>query len=178
MASLQCTNCNNSIRYHGEPRGIEFTMISMENWERIISSVFNPEMKEYLDGTRCPKLYRTDTLENDFPEAIIKYWKCDKCGAIMFFNEQNEIDEIYIEHVSIEENVSGGKEYIVFDDYKWDEITESALPVTTLQGKVLGNKCILLDKKYILIKDDKGNIEGVYANKIIIDDYTELVGQD
>lgn len=167
MASVQCPKCRNSIRYHGEPMGIEFVMISSENWERIIVSEFNPKIKEYIDDTSYPKLYRTDTIEDDFPGMIIKYWKCNECGTIMFFDGQNRVREIYSEVVNYEGILEDGKEYMVFDDYTWDKITEAALPVMSLREKCIGNKYISLYEKCLIIKDKEKNIEKIYADKIM-----------
>ena len=169
MASVQCPKCRNSIRYHGEPMGIEFVMISSENWERIITSKFNPKEKEYVDSTKYPKLLRTDTIEDDFPGMVIKYWKCNECGSIMFFDGQNRVREIYSEGGNYEGVLEGGKEYMVFDDYTWDKITEAALPVSSLAGKYNDNKYISLYEKCLIIKDKENNIEKIYTEKLCMD---------
>lgn len=73
MASIQCTNCKLGIHYHGEPEGIEFILIERKDWDKIISSNFDPKNKKINAQTGYPNLYRTDTIEEDFPNAVKKF---------------------------------------------------------------------------------------------------------
>ena len=85
MASIQCIKCKAGIHYHGEPAGIEYVFIRLEDWDRIITTRFDSMNRQFINGSTFPKLYRTDTIESDFAGFIVKAWKCPECGTFMIF---------------------------------------------------------------------------------------------
>lgn len=99
MASIKCGKCNAAIRYHGEPCGIEYIMISKENWRMMASKVFDSNNKEFCGDGQTPKLYRTDTIEVDFPKMLARYWKCPICGSLHFFEKMLLINEEGIKNI-------------------------------------------------------------------------------
>ncbi len=129
MASLQCIKCRAGIHYHGEPKGIEYRFIKLEDWDSIITSHFDYKNKQYVKDGLSPMLYQTDTIEIDFDDLIVKAWKCPECGAFLFYDENGKVIRVYEEDVS-EEKEKGevSCNYVVFDDYYWDTLTESAVP--------------------------------------------------
>ena len=156
MASLQCSVCKNAIRFHGEPVGVEFVMILKEDWKKIVTSEFRPEAKTYISGTRYPKLFRTDTIEEDFPGMVKKFWKCQECGSLFFFDELKNVSESYVmSREEVCEDFQLQQEYIVFDDYLWDEIMESGLPVSKIEEKFKIFARAKMTKNYIIFKYDK-----------------------
>ncbi len=137
MASLQCQNCKYGIHYHNEPSGIEYVMIEVPDWIHITSAQFDPKNKEIDVKTGYPKLYRTDTIAEDFPNAVRKIWKCPKCGTMILFDKKGKVRTAYIPN---EDNVSITREKewtgICFDDYQWDKLTEAAFPDRQLPEKI------------------------------------------
>ncbi len=158
MASIQCIKCKAGIHYHGEPEGIEYIFIKKKDWNKIISTRFDSRNKQYINGSSSPALYQTDTIESDFKESIMKAWKCPKCGAFIFFDEHKYVKRIYEEDNRIKYAERPDIcEYVVFDDYSWDTITESAIPNRKISK--LFNPLIyanLTDSKLILIWKDSG----------------------
>ena len=134
MASILCNNCNTGIHYHSEPQGIEYTYISTKDWNDICNSHFKSESKEY-DDSGYPKLYRTDTLEDDFSHCINKSWKCPSCGSILAFDKKGSLIAIYVpsEESYMGELISEG---LVFDDYLWEKIVSSKKPDIKLKDQI------------------------------------------
>lgn len=135
MASLKCSNCGYGIRYHSEPEGVEYIYISKKNWCKICSSKFNAKDKVYNDELKkYPKLFRTDTIEEDFYNEIIKVWKCCKCGTLHAFDKNGKVTNVYVrKEICINNDVS--EEGIFFDDYTWDDITEKSMPNNMLKNQ-------------------------------------------
>ena len=128
MASMQCVKCKEGIHYHGEPAGIEYIFIKGEDWDRITNIRFDSKNKQYVNGSSFPLLYRADTIETDFKDLIMKAWKCPVCGTFMFYNEKGNVVRAYEEDDSKEcGKEKNGFNHVVFDDYSWDEVTESAV---------------------------------------------------
>lgn len=155
MASVKCGKCDVAIRYHGEPSGIEYIMISKVNWIRMTSKVFDPNNKELCSDGQYPKLYRTDTIETDFPEMLVRYWKCPVCGALHFFDENEKLEKLYVPtslELQVEKEVF--EEGILFDDYKWDDFTENATPLQKLQGKNVTKCSYTLYEKMLLVNEE------------------------
>ena len=129
MASLQCSKCKAGIHYHGEPEGIEYVLIKIKDWEVITSSKFAPDKKQYYPGSKSPRLFASDSIEMDFPEMIATAWKCPECGSLMFFGENGSVSASFEEDMDAPITESSvGDLYVIFDDYAWDALTESALP--------------------------------------------------
>ena len=146
MASIQCRNCKCGIHYHGEPSGIEFILIDYHEWEKIISSKFDPKKKVIDPQTGYPKLFRTDTIAEDFPEAIKKFWKCPECGSLIFFDRKGRVIAEYLPDTDPEsDEIVCGQTAICFDDYRWDKITEAGMPVSKLAEKI--SSYIKIDSK-------------------------------
>lgn len=128
MASVQCVKCKEGIHYHGEPEGIEYIFIKEKDWDKITSSCFDPLNKQYVDKSSAPILFQTDTIESDFAELIIKVWKCPECGSIMFFDRFGKVIETYEKDGEDGEELESDNNYVVFDDYAWEILTECAIP--------------------------------------------------
>ncbi|MBR4514155.1 MAG: hypothetical protein IKO61_04650 [Lachnospiraceae bacterium] len=90
MASIMCKKCNTGIHYHSEPNGIEYTFIKENDWIIICNSCFDGKAKEMDTEKYYPKLFRTDTIEEDFSELIYKAWKCPACGSIIIFDAKGQ----------------------------------------------------------------------------------------
>lgn len=132
MASIQCSKCNTGIHYHGESNGIQYYFIKKNDWKKICTSYFDKYNKIFSEGN-LPKLFRSDTIEEDFSNNIIKAWKCPNCGLMMFFGKNGEIKKEFEPDINNNNNIfpnkpDSYKEYVVFDDYTWDKLTESAIP--------------------------------------------------
>ena len=130
MASIQCIKCKAGIHYHGEPEGIEYIFINEKDWDKMISSYFDPLNKQYINESDVPKLFRSDTIESDFEEQlIIKAWKCQACGSIVFFDRHGRTIGTYEENQTEEtEWNEPNSNYVVFDDFLWNKLTDSAIP--------------------------------------------------
>lgn len=128
MASIQCIRCKAGIHYHGEPEGIEYIFIKEEDWESITTTRFDSQNKQYVNGSSFPMLYQADTIESDFVDLIVKAWKCPECGTFMFFDEHGRVVKAYQEDEckGCEKQIDGF-DHVVFDDYSWDVLTESAV---------------------------------------------------
>lgn len=136
MASILCSKCSQGIHYHGEPNGIQYAMITKADWDKIKSSKFDPSHKIIDPMNRYPKLFRTDTIEDDFPETVKKFWKCPFCGTLHFFDSEGLVLSAY--EPGAFENENGDFNNIegwYFDDYKWDKLTEEAIPDFLLQER-------------------------------------------
>ena len=152
MASILCSKCNTGIHYHSEPQGIEYYFIKQDDWKEICQSKFNPDKKE-MNHTRYPRLYRTDTLEDDFAKSIVKMWKCPNCGTFMLFDNRGNVTKTYEEsNVSfVGESIFEG---IYFDDYLWDQITNASKPDISLHGQKPSGFFKLYEKGLILSLDE------------------------
>ena len=129
MASIQCSKCKAGIHYHGEPEGIEYVIITYHDWETIITSRFNRANKQYDEINNYLKLFRADTIESDFPGTVHKAWKCPVCGTVMVFDEHGRVIKVFEEWCVKEENSEKEVlEYVIFDDYTWDRLTDSTIP--------------------------------------------------
>lgn len=136
MASILCSKCHQGIHYHGEPNGIQYVMICKTDWDKIVSSDFDSRQKIIDQTSGYPKLYRTDTIEEDFPESVKKFWKCPHCATLHFFDTDGRVVSVYEPAVLTKEKWGSGHiEGWFFDDYKWDELTEKMLPDSKLSSK-------------------------------------------
>lgn len=166
MASLQCGNCKYGIHYHDEPSGIEYVMIAFSDWAEITAAKFDPE-KKILDKTGYPKLYRTDTIEEDFPGAVKKFWKCPKCGTLFFFDENGKVITSYIPDTdSMPDIVERDWMGICFDDYQWGKLTEAALYDEQLPEKVKNFYKIYISEDELALKHEPGGKMTKY-NRIV-----------
>lgn len=129
MASIQCSSCKHGIHYHGEPNGICYIIIETNDWKEIISSAFDAKSKIFDAQGQYPKLFRSDSIEEDFPDAVKKCWKCPKCGTLMLFDIYGKITGSYAQdnNLSLCEAIPNF-DGVIFDDYQWDKITESSIP--------------------------------------------------
>lgn len=158
MASVKCSKCGFGIHYHGEPNGTEYIFISKADWEEITSSRFKSGEKVF-DGERdYPKLFRSDTIEEDFPTAVRKFWKCPKCGAILFFDDKGNVINIFVpaeqdDSVSSDDIETG----IIYDDYSWDTLTEASIADKSITEKYPPNASMQLSNNLCEIADQDGN---------------------
>ncbi len=132
MASILCGNCKNGIRYNGSPKGIEYTYFARETWDSICSSSFDPKSKD-MDRRGYPKLYKTDTIESDFKEQLVKAWICPSCGSILCFDELKRVRKTLI----LKKDVEIGTvltEGVAFEDYLWESITDESRSNTELKS--------------------------------------------
>mgnify|MGYP000246414220 CR=1 FL=1 len=95
MSSVKCSKCGAGIHYHGEPDGTEYIYIPKSDWDIITSSHFDPAEKIFDDTKDYPKLFRSGTIEEDFPAAIHKFWQCPKCGTLLFFDDEGNVVSIF-----------------------------------------------------------------------------------
>lgn len=155
MASVKCNKCGYGIHYHGEPSGIEYTFIVESDWGRITSARFNARSKEYSDDKTAPLLFRSDTIEEDFANALIRFWKCPSCGSLIFFDKEGKVTKTYvpINHPSsldITPDISG----IVYDDFSWDSLTEAAIPDAEISQLYPPSGRIHLTENLCIISDN------------------------
>jgi hypothetical protein len=152
MASVKCGICGEGIHYHSMPNGIEYTFINNVTWDKICSSKFNSDQKEYGLNQVYPKLYRSDTIEDDFENEIIKAWKCPNCKSILIFDKLCNVTNTYYVCDDIDEgNII--QEGVVFEDYLWDKLTERAVSdeklvnqKPTVYIRVFGNSFVVSRK--------------------------------
>ena len=135
-----------------------------KDWNMIGSSRFDPRKKQYADGSPSPKLFQADTIESDFEDIIVKAWKCPECGTFMFFDRQGRVISEYKEDDSKD---SKGADvicnYVVFDDYSWSALTDSAVPDWKLTkhfkpkvyAKLSDSKLTLIDTDGYFLKNYK-----------------------
>ena len=127
MASILCSECNEKIHYHGVAEGIEYTLIDIKKWKNICNSKFDKNKKEYIQDGKYPKLYRSDTIENDFPDDILKFWKCPNCGCAMFFSSDKSVSKVFVKTDSV---LMGSIQFegLIFDDFLWQSFSENPIP--------------------------------------------------
>lgn len=127
MSSIQCNVCKHGIHYHSIPNGTEYRFINIENWQIICNSKFEKSNIKIDDSNIYPKLYRSDTIEEDFSDSIIKFWICPFCGTIIFFDTDGNVTNTFIktnEKPDLDDCIEG----IIFDDYSWEDLTDKCLP--------------------------------------------------
>lgn len=157
MASIQCSKCNQGIHYHSEANGIECRFISKENWASICNSRFDKTKLE-MDATNSyPKLYRSDTIDEDFSSSIIKFWICPYCGSIIVFDDEGNVTDTFI--LSDEQpQLTDYTEGVIFDDFLWEEITDGCFPNYKLVD-IIPSAFIKVNDTYIIsIKDGKESV--------------------
>ena len=126
MASVLCSNCNIGIHYHSEPGDVQYIYINSSDWLKICNSAFDQNSK-IIDDHGYPKLFRTDTIEEDFGSLITKVWKCPNCGSIMAFDDEGRVCRTYCKtNEPLDRKLIS--EGMAFDDYLWAHITETAKP--------------------------------------------------
>ena len=162
MASVKCKNCGIGIHHHGLPNGIEYIMIENESWEKIITNKFNPNNKVLNPQTGYPKMFRTDTIEDDYPSAIKKYWKCPGCGAIIFFDEKGFVRNVYRQSKGDKQREMKAATGYIFDDYLWEELTEDGFENYLLPEKVSAINEIFVSDTVVLIKYSASGIVTKY----------------
>ena len=134
MATLKCKVCGTGIHYNSEPSGIEYIFIKKEDWMLICDSRFSAEKKEMDEQGVYPKLYRTDTMEEDFSDMIVKCWRCPECDTVYVFDDKGNVTDVYQkDEAAVEEIILN--EGVLFDDYTWDRITELAVPNIALKNE-------------------------------------------
>ena len=159
MASVKCSKCGYGIHYHGEPNGTEYIFILKADWEAITSSCFDPKDKVLDSNKDYPKLFQSDTIEEDFPGAVHKYWKCPKCGSLFFFDAEGNVTRMFAptdqeDSVSISDDIENG---VIYDDYSWDALTEASIADNAITEKHLPNATMQLSDKLCVIVDQSGN---------------------
>lgn len=161
MASVLCNKCKMGIHYHSEPQGIEYVYIDQNDWEDICNSAFDTKSK-IMDDNGYPKLYKTDTLEDDFKDRIVKVWRCPNCGSIIKFDREGNVMETY--EVSSENDLGNYlSEGLCFDDYLWDEITEEACPNRELSSKKPSLYVKVFTKGILVVKEGTEKVQKYVA---------------
>jgi len=151
MASLKCSVCGEGIHYHSTPADVEYRYISLKDWKEICRTKFDKSNKIMDSSGSHPMLFRSDTLDDDFADKIKRFWKCPQCDSWHFF-ENEKVAKVY----KIKEDVKEiqvdkiGLEYVIFDDYMWDELTEKSIPnemlaeiVPTYYAKIYDNYVVI-----------------------------------
>ncbi|MCF0229573.1 MAG: hypothetical protein HUJ76_07790 [Parasporobacterium sp.] len=134
MASLKCSKCGEGIHFHSIPQDIEYTYIPKSTWIDICNSRFNKSAIVMDSSGMHPKLFRSDTIENDFEGNIYKMWKCPNCGTMHLFDKNGHVNEVFEEASTTEKNALLD-EGLVFSDYYWDNLTEKAVPDELLKSE-------------------------------------------
>lgn len=168
MASLLCSKCKTGIRYHGEPEGIEYVVITMRDWDNITSSRFDAKEKQFLEGSKIPKLFRTDTIETDFADSIQKVWRCPECGALMLFDNGGKVVEVFEEddecEYSVDEVIST---FVVFDDYTWTSLCDSMVPDREVADKYQPSFYAAKENERITVRSIGGDYSIMYRKVIV-----------
>jgi hypothetical protein len=117
MSSLKCSFCGEGINYHGIPNGIEYVFFSASDWQSI--------EEENI---------KSDVLELEKYEKIVKAWKCPECGTFAFFNNRVKVNGVYTpkNEISTDELKKPIEFGVFFEDYIWDEITETDIPASEI----------------------------------------------
>ena len=139
MASIKCT-CGYAIHYHGEPCGIEYIWISLEDWREITSTMPVKNSGSNRTHKGGYPIYRSDTIEDDFEGKIVKVWRCPNCGTVMKFNKLRQVVSYLepceptdpVQKLSINEEING----ILYDDDMWDRLTEMEIPDCEIERKM------------------------------------------
>lgn len=164
MASIQCKICKKGIHYHGEPTGVEYIIIERANWDRIMHSSFDPSQRTYNVIDEYPKLFRSDTIPEDFPDVIEKFWKCPDCGTLLFFDHEGRVTNTYVPDEQLIYSLSEMKAYgVFFDDYAWDELTERAISNKKIPEIIPATNSIYISENGLVMQEDSGNV--IYYKK-------------
>ena len=123
MASLQCSKCGEGIHYHSLPQDIEYIYFSKIVWESICSTRFDKNNKVMDESGVYPKLYRSSTIENDYPKQFVKIWKCPTCGTLHFFSAEGSVKNVFIKENSTD-TYDYIEEGVMFGDYLWSDVTD------------------------------------------------------
>ena len=138
----------------------------------ITSSRFEPDNKQYYPGSKSPRLFAADSIEPDFPEMIVKAWKCPECGSLMFFGENGSVSATFEEDTNASiADPSMGDRYVIFDDYAWDALTESALPDWKISEHFRPVSYADISEEYIRVVglDDDGYVKKQYKRITLSD---------
>ncbi len=159
MASVKCSKCGYGIHYHGEPNGIEYIFILNADWKAITSSCLTPKNKGLDTNKEYPKLFQSDTIEEDFPGAVHKYWKCPKCGSLFFFDDEGNVTKMF---APTEQDNSGPmsddfETGVIYDDYSWDALTEASVKDNAIPEKYPPSASMQLSDNLCAIVDQYGN---------------------
>ena len=144
MSSLRCSNCGSGIHHHGMPVGIEYIFFPMKIWEE-------------LTRIKCP----SDRVELDYDNKITYSWRCPVCGAFAFFDREQY--HTHVTHVykleSDEKTFSASAEEmeygIFFDDYLWDKIAETSIPMSDITEKYSGFYYLAKNERAMFIYEDR-----------------------
>ncbi len=154
MAGLKCSHCGEGIRYHDMPNGIEHTVFTMKNWEKIVSTVYDPNNERMHEewNTPGPYLYRADTIWEDFEDDYFVAWVCPHCGTIAVFDNSGlHVRAVYTpisDSIPVDRNAD---KYVVFSDYVWEEISESSIPVSEIPDKFKASYFAIANSDYVWI---------------------------
>ena len=154
MAGIECSKCCSSIRYHGEPNGIQFVVFTDKMWNTVITSTYDKNNEKIHNEWSSPEpyLYRADTIWWDFPKMFQYAWVCPKCGTIILFKN----DGIFIEstYAPIENTLDespNGSSFIVISDYIWDEITDLSIPTKDIPTRFAPTYSVVANDKYLWV---------------------------
>jgi len=148
MASLKCNHCGFGIRYHDIPNGTQHYFYTKDAWEQIKAS-------------HMPIVcYDSDELGSVGHMHYV--WKCERCGALAFFGENDvAVERVFvpISDPSLSQDFTGLK-FVVFDDYTMEAVFEAEITSEQL-FETLGENCCryaLMSEKYLAIyggEDDR-----------------------
>lgn len=163
MATLKCKNCGYGIHYNAEPSGIEFVFIKKDNFQMIINEHFDSEKKEIDEQGKYPKLFRTDTIEEDFSDMILKVWKCPECDSLYRFDDSGNVISTFLkaDEAKLDQDYTEG---IVFDDHLWSKITDVAKPVAMLRD-VMPTFFVRIYQDKIVASKDSGFKDNIWFIK-------------
>ena len=107
MSGLKCSGCGGSIRYHGEPNGIELTAISQEMWNTF-SSTDKPIICYLLDGN----------------DDYFLIWRCPECGCLHAFEGYSpKVWHAYF-FTDTAPDMTSARKYLIFSDDLFYDISE------------------------------------------------------
>ncbi len=151
MASLKCSKCGEGIHYHSLPQDIEYIYFSNVAWEEICSIRFDKNNKVMDESGIYPKLFRSSTIENDYPGYFLKIWKCPTCGTLHVFSDNGNVKKIFVSDDS--ENIDDYAEVgIVFGDYLWADVTDRDISNEQLLS-VKPSFYVRLSSDYLFVSD-------------------------
>ena len=175
MAGLKCSHCGEGIRYHGMPNGIEHTVFTLKNWEKIVSTVYDPNNERIHEewNTPVPYLYRSDTIWEDFEDDYFEVWVCPYCGTIAVFdNSRLHVKAVY---TPINENIAVDKraeKFVVFSDYDWEKIEDSLIPVSEIPNKFKASYYAMANSNYVWLfgSQSESDCSKVYKRIVIAEE--------
>ena len=125
---------------------------------KITSSCFDSKTKVFDTNHDYPKLFRSDTIEEDFPANVHKFWKCPKCGSLLFFEDEGNVSIfVPLEQANSGSSADNIETGVIYDDYSWDALTEASIADKDITEKFPPSLSMQLSNNQCMIVDQCGN---------------------